>query len=180
MTRDEALQVYIEEGPDEAAKAAGVSVRTIYRWAATEGVSTTAMSEKTQAATAAAKERAALNRAELRALLIEQGVKALHAMDEQVPKVVTVIDGRSRSEHYEMVPADPKDKQALAMTAAILIDKYRLEAGEATERSERKDISDDLPANVKRQLRDRFADSVRGEAAAVEAEGEAGPATPTG
>lgn len=158
--RTEALRIYVEDGPDIASTQTGISVRTIYRWAAAEGVSTTATSERTQAATTAAKARAALNRAELQALLVEQAVKALHAMDEQVPKVVTVIEGRSRSEHYEMTPADPRDKKDLALTAAVLIDKYRLEGGEVTGRTENRTWTDGLDPDKQRRLRDWALDKL--------------------
>lgn len=161
MTRAEALQVYIDEGPDVAARAAGVSVRTIYRWAATEGVSTTAISEKVAAATTAAKERAVLNRAEVRALLLEQTVKALHQMDD----------------------VDPKEKQALSMTVGILLDKYRLEAGEATSRGETRDITDSLNDHERELLRraiQRQAAAEPAEEAAVVDSGEGQPTSPTG
>lgn len=184
--RAEALRLYVDEGPDIAAQQTGISVRTIYRWAAAEGVSTTATSERTQAATTAAKARAALNRAELHALLLEQAVKALHSMDEEVPKPITVIEGRTRSEHWEMVPADPKDKKELALTAAVLLDKFRLESGEATGRTESLTVTDGLSDDEKRRLREAVARAAGAEAGGsrdgdgVEVPGEASPAATEG
>lgn len=68
-----------------------------------------------------------------------------------------------------------EDPVKAATAGAIVFDKMALSLGEATARTETKDVSVDIPDQIKRELRDRFADAVRGEAAAVEAEGEAGP-----
>jgi hypothetical protein len=87
-----------------------------------------------------------------------------------VPKVVVVIEGKTRSEHFEMVPADPKDKKELALTAAVLIDKYRLEEGEPTSRSESRSLTDGYSDDEKRKLRD-WIDSLV-DAPAGDAEGD--------
>ena len=72
------------------------------------------------------------------------------------------------------------DAQKAATATAIIFDKLALTRGEATSRTESKDISVDLPADIKRDLRDRFSDRVRDSSPDVEAERPQGSATPTG
>ena len=72
------------------------------------------------------------------------------------------------------------DPVKAATAGAIIYDKLALSTGNATSRTESKDISDDLPAHIKRQLRDRYADSLRDSAEALEGEGQASPASTEG
>lgn len=58
-----------------------------------------------------------------------------------------------------------------AVAFGVLFDKWALMSGEATSRTESKDISDDIPASVKRQLRTRFADLAGDPGDGVAAEG---------
>ena len=65
--------------------------------------------------------------------------------------------------------------QARANTFGILFDKWSLMAGEATARTESKNITDDIPSSVKRELRRRFADLSGDSRDGVAPEGERGP-----
>lgn len=84
----------------------------------------------------------------------------------------------------EAVVAGLKDPdaplQARANTFGILFDKWALMSGEATSRSESKDITDDIPLSVKRQLRSRFADLAGDPGDGVAAEGAHGAAATEG
>jgi hypothetical protein len=84
----------------------------------------------------------------------------------------------------ESVVAGLKDPdaplQARATTFGILFDKWALMSGEATARTETKDVTVDLPDDIRRDLRDRFSDRLRTPDEGVEAEGAQGAATPAG
>lgn len=58
----------------------------------------------------------------------------------------------------DAVQRDALEPRDLIVGLGVATDKHLLMSGEATARSESKDISDDLPASAKRYLRDRFAD----------------------
>jgi hypothetical protein len=65
-----------------------------------------------------------------------------------------------------------------AIAVGVLFDKLALMRGEATSRSESKDISDDISPTVKRELRRRYAelDPARDDVAREGAEGTTTPA----
>ena len=129
-----ALAVYVEKGPREAARETGIPARTIGRWAARQGLSTEVQA-KTAKATATAREQAALRREKLRMLLLDKAVDVLERMDAPHKdfKVVGVGDHVSeiREVHYDLpTPGGVKD---YAIAVGVLIDKYRLEMGETTD-----------------------------------------------
>ena len=64
------------------------------------------------------------------------------------------------------------DAQKVAVATAIIADKMLLIRGEATGRIESVNLSDDLPADVKRELRARLDRSVRGESELGRTEGD--------
>jgi len=99
--------------------------------------------EKTDSATKAASARADLKREELRELLLDQAVDLLHRMnaphkDFKGKDALTVW--------WDKAPSGATKDYATA--AAILIDKYRLEMGEATNRTH-VEGSDDIDRNVR-------------------------------
>ena len=59
-----------------------------------------------------------------------------------------------------------------AVALGILYDKHALMTGQVTGRIESVNLTDDLPADVKRELRARLARSTRGESELVGAEGD--------
>ena len=131
----EALALYVEVGPTEAARRTGIPKGTINRWAKAAGATTEAHSAQTQAATEAAAARAAQLREDLRVKMLEKAHDALCRMDEPHR------DYRNGGEivHDRAPSGAMKD---YAMTTAILLDKYRLEVGESTSRSEVHSVSD--------------------------------------
>jgi hypothetical protein len=72
---------------------------------------------------------------------------------------------------------EPRDVLFAAEKATTLM---LLVGGEATARTETKDLTVDLPDDIKRDLRDRFSDRLRATDEGVEAEGAQGAATPAG
>jgi hypothetical protein len=52
---------------------------------------------------------------------------------------------------------ETEDPVKAATTGAIIFDKMALASGDATSRTESRNISDDIPASVKRELRRRYA-----------------------
>lgn len=127
--RGEALALYVDVGPSEAARRTGIPKSTIHDWAAKEGLSTDAVSEQTIAATIASAERAAAKREQARELMLDRILDALGLMQA----AHTDFRGRDATEvHFERAPSGAwKD---YAMTVGILLDKYRLEMGESTGR----------------------------------------------
>lgn len=134
--REEALAAFVAEGPTAAAKETGISVGTIKSWAKRAKLSAPAATA-TAAATAAAAARAEARRAELRGQLIEKAFEVLKRMSEGHIHPMVVSDGREAGSHVEMVKLDlptPAGVRDYAVTVGILIDKYRLEMGEDTDR----------------------------------------------
>lgn len=126
--RSAALTAYEEAGPTQAQKLTGINKGTITRWAKSHSLATVA-SEKTAKATEAARVNAALKREELRVLLLDKAIDLLKRMDEEH------IDFRGKDNEEVKFPKAPAGAvQNYATSAAILIDKLRLELGETTGR----------------------------------------------
>ena len=130
----EALALYVEKGPREASRQTGIPVRTITRWAAARGLSTE-VETKTAAATAAAREKAALLREQLRHKLLEKAVDILDRMDAPHKdfKVVGVGDHISEVTEVWYDKPTPSGVKDYAIAVGVLIDKLRLENGETTD-----------------------------------------------
>jgi transposase-like protein len=126
----EILAVYVEDGPAATAKLYKVPRRTIQNWAKAAALGTSASSKKT---TEAALISQAARRAIVRDLLIRRVQEMLERMDS--PMRTWVGSGATPVEVEIERPSASACKD-LATTAGILLDKFRLEAGEATERSE--------------------------------------------
>jgi len=163
----EALSLYVDLGPAEAARRSGVSPLTISSWARRAGLHTNAPT-KTKEATEALIIRAQSMREELKIRMLHKALDLLDRMD--APHVE--FKGKDANPvTYPIAPAGAV--QNYATSVAILLDKYRLESGEATERTENVSVTDGLSPDVKRRLRERIARSVRGES-------EDGPGTVSG
>jgi hypothetical protein len=128
--RAEVLALYVEDGPAATAKLYGMPRRTIQNWAKAAALGTSASSKKT---TEAALISQAARRAIVHDLLIQRVQEMLERMDS--PMTTWVGSGATPVEvEIERPPASVcKD---LATTAGILLDKFRLEAGESTSREE--------------------------------------------
>lgn len=165
-----ALNVYASQGLAEAWRLTGIPKPTIASWARRLGLPHTDAAAKTREATEAAAERAHRLRQDLRSKLLEKAVDLLDRMD--APHVE--FKGKdARAVTYPIAPAGAV--QNYATSAAILIDKYRLEVGEATDRTETVSITDGLDDHE----RDALNDAIRGELARRADERAAEPAVGT-
>lgn len=136
--RDEALNLYLDHGPHEAARRTGIPIGTIASWAHRSGLQTLC----TENNLAAAQATRAAWQARREAMIDEIGriaEKALTVADE-------MLDDR--------LPSKAKDA---ALTMAVLIDKAQLLAGAATQRTETI-TSDHLDREIARLL--EVADAV--------------------
>ncbi len=122
--KDEACLIYVEHGPTEVHRRLGIPPTTVVSWAQAR-VLRTMRNEKTRARTEAREVDAAERRSLFRQGLLDKALDALYQIDE-VHKEFRGKDASSAVKDY-------------AMTAAILIDKLRLEEGSATARTEHVD-----------------------------------------
>lgn len=106
----EAVKLYVELGPDEAAKQIGCSRRSIYGWLGLHGVQT----KKPEEFRVETEIRHTAKREALREALLDGALMAASALDTD----------------------DPKGFQALTVGIGVLLDKYRLERGEHTDRTQ--------------------------------------------
>ncbi len=116
----EAVELYVEVGTAEAARRIGVTGRTITNWAKAAGVTSQERVQKTESAREVLQATQAEKREELRVLLLDAGI-------HHVTQSIAADTGR--------------DAQAYMTGAGIGIDKYRLEMGEATGRTETVDLA---------------------------------------
>ena len=127
--RAEVVSDYKSVGLSAAARKHHVCRESVYRWAKAAGVATDLGTKPSiEKATAAAK----VKRTQMRTDLLDK-----------IDLVLNRIDGA----------APARDCQALAMTFGILLDKYRLECGESTSRSEHLTV-DQIEAELQRILAD--------------------------
>jgi transposase-like protein len=124
----EAVRLYVEEGPEEAAAAVGCSRRQVYRWLGSHNVTP----KKPDQRRADTESRHIQRREELRDLLLDQALDMLHRMNEMHIEW-REVDGQQ--EQIVHLVAGAGEVKSYALAAGILIDKYRLEMGEATSRT---------------------------------------------
>lgn len=121
-----AVQLYMEHGATFAADSVGCTRRQVYRWLGSHGV-TSKKPEERQAETMA---RHQAKREALRELLLDKAADLIQRMDDPH------YDYRGKdARKVDFDKATSGDVRAYATAAAILIDKYRLEMGEATART---------------------------------------------
>lgn len=130
-----ALATYAERGLATAHDELGIPKATLRKWAIGAGMDTSAIAgrsvEQTQAASAARSARCEELRLELREGLLVAAADMLERLDEEH------VDFRGQAAREVTFPKAPADAcRNYVTSAAILIDKYRLEVGEATDRSE--------------------------------------------
>lgn len=125
-----ALALYVEHGPREAARLTKIPQQTISRWAKAAGVRTE-HTARTNAATEAATAERERSREDLRRRMLDRAHELLDWMNE--PQV-DFKGQQAERVVYDRPPA--QDQKALATAMAILLDKFRLEMGEATGRTE--------------------------------------------
>lgn len=140
-----AMQLYAEYGPVEASRRMGVDRTTINRWRREIGLPSKRQVDVSPEDVERALRQQRMYRADMQNLLVQKSRLLLTMIDEQVT---------------------PEDLRHLAQAAAILIDKYRLEAGEATSRTERTTYTDEVGGadlvQVMRGIRAELARPVEG------------------
>lgn len=125
-----ALELWQSDGMAVAHAETGVPKGTITGWVRAAGLSGESRGvDRTRAATEARLAKQAEKRVEFQTLLLDKAVDMLHRMDQPH----TDFKGRDAVEvHFDRAPSGAC--QQYATSAAILIDKFRLEVGEVTER----------------------------------------------
>lgn len=128
--RTEALTFYLEHGTAEAARLSEISPRTIRRWANEDGLAA-ARDKNLSDAGEHLKIQHETMREELRVRFLETALDALDRMTEEH------VDYRGKDAKRVTWPMAPaREMKDYATTAAIMVDKYRLEMGESTDRTE--------------------------------------------
>lgn len=105
--RAQAVALYREHGPTEAARRTGVPKSTVSRWAKAQGIRTSAVSPRTAAATAASSEQARAVRTEVARLTLDTAEAVLDHLTRRLA-----------------VEADTLPLKDLAVIAGILFDKH--------------------------------------------------------
>ena len=114
----EAVELSVDVGATEAARQTGISKRSINTWRNQAGHTARANIKKTEAASAVLAAAAREKRLDIHELLLDNVIAGLKASD----------------------PSDAKAFQLLSVGCATHLDKYRLEMGEATGRTETVDL----------------------------------------
>ena len=154
-----ALALYQEVGLAEAWRQTGIPKPTIASWARRAGLPHTDAAAKTRAATDASAARAELLRLELRMSLLEKALDMLDRMDGEHVEFKNSAK-EIREVVYPIAPAGAV--QNYATSAGILIDKYRLEMGEATGRTESRAVGS-IPDHERDALAGAIRSHLRGE-----------------
>lgn len=129
-TKAAALELYTTHGPTAVQDQLGIPKATVAGWAASNSVRTV-RNETTAAATEAIAADRALKREALREAMLDRALDLIGRMDEEH------IDFRGKDAKRVIFPKPSASGcQAYATAAAILLDKVRLELGEATGRHE--------------------------------------------
>lgn len=135
--RIEAVAKVAELGLGSAWRETGIPKPTLARWAKKAGVETY-QPEKAAHATDALRAMHAERREKLRVALLDKALDMLDRMDAEHVE----FKGKDADEVvYPIAPASAV--QNYATSAGILLDKYRLEMGEATSRNESRDLTHD-------------------------------------
>lgn len=146
-----ALTLYASHGLAEAWRQTGIPKPTIASWARRAGLPHTDAAAKTREATEAAAARADELRMRIRYKTLEKADDMLDRMD--APHTEFKNSAKEiREVTYPIAPADAV--KAYATSFGILMDKYRLEVGEATTRSESRALTEDLDDHERAALRD--------------------------
>lgn len=163
--RLDALAIYEKDGLATAARATGFPKGTIVAWAHHAGIQGP-KPESVLAANAHHKAELEVRRTKLRGELLFKALDLLERMD----KPHTDFKGKEALEvEYPIAPAAAVRDYANA--AGILIDKFRLEMGEATGRTESRSLTDALDDHEKQKLRD-WIDNLELDTAEEPAEGD--------
>lgn len=150
----EALRIWQAEGPAAASKATGIPNGTIGAWAVRAALQPLHRNRVPLAALEVIREQRAAMREELELRMLEVALRLVQRIEQ--PHVELVSSG-GVVQPVELPVAPAKAAQAYATAAAILLDKYRLERGEATDRTEHgqvRPMADSLSDHDRARLRD--------------------------
>jgi len=126
----EALALYAVEGPTAVQTQLGIPKQTVAQWASADNVRTV-RNERTAAALEAVLLDRAVVREQLRDEMLRRALDLLGRMD------APHVDFRGKDAQQVTYPLpSPSGCQSYATAAAILLDKFRLEVGEVTGRTE--------------------------------------------
>ena len=169
----QALELWRSDGPAAASKATGIPAGTIGAWVTRAALQPLHRNRVPVEALEVLREQRAARREELELRMLDTALRLVKRIEE--PHVELVSSG-GVVQPVELPVAPAKAAREYATAAAILLDKYRLERGEATDRTEHgsvQPLADSLSEQERRQLRD-WLDSVPLEQLA------AGPQAPEG
>lgn len=127
-----ALKLYAEVGPAQAGRLTGIKAATIGKWAQRANIvaETTIKNER---AVETAKLNREVKREQLRELILDKAIDMLHRMDETHTDFKATKEGIQEVSWTKAPSGACKD---YATSAAILVDKFRMEMGEATSRTD--------------------------------------------
>jgi hypothetical protein len=138
MDKQAALAVYQERGLAAAHRETGVAKSTLRRWAQAAGMETARLAARTVARTKAATAQHVATMGERRVTMAEglmtEAETELTRLRQPFTEWKQAASGKEASHEYAEPP--PIERQRIATTLAILVDKSNLLAGEATSRSE--------------------------------------------
>ena len=128
--RAEALTLYVEHGAAQAGRMLFIPPRTIRYWANQHAIAA-ARDKNLQDGSVRLQAQHDEMRQELRVRLLES---ALFAIDQMTAEHTDYRGKDATPVTWDVAPA--RDMQSYAMTVGIMLDKYRLEMGESTDRTE--------------------------------------------
>jgi hypothetical protein len=140
----QAIQAWQKHGTAEASRQTGISTTSITRWVRADPDVVQTNAKQTEKARLELARRTRERREQVRALLMEKVLDLLERMDKE--HVDFKAAGNSGPVQVTYPIATSGDVKNYAIAMAVLLDKYRLEAGESTDRVEH--ISPELAASV--------------------------------
>lgn len=166
QTQAKALALYRSEGLAAAHRETGIPKSTIRGWAKRDGVKSQA-TQKVSAATRAKRVANASKREQLKELMLDTAREMLNRCYQPHKEF---RGQQAREVHYDLPPADSCKNYITA--AAVLVDKYRLESGEAAPQPK-----SEAPPDGSESLK-QYKEALRAEAKEVWAEEEPEEAEP--
>lgn len=135
------LSIFTEVGLAETVRRTGAPKKTIADWAKAAGLHSPGAAQTAAARQVeldARADRAKLRREELRLEMLDKASDLLHRMDQ--PYIAAVASGAIVTLPMPPAPA----VQNFAISFGIMVDKFRLEMGDATSRTETRSLTDAL------------------------------------
>lgn len=150
----QALELWRSEGPAAASKATGIPAGTIGAWATRAALQPLHRNRVPVEALEVLRHQRAALREELELRMLDTALRLVKRIEE--PHVEFLSSG-GVVQPVELPQASAKAAREYAVAAAVLLDKYRLERGEATDRTEHgqvRPMADSLTDQERATLRD--------------------------